>query len=234
MKTALRLIYALHKIGIYGILDRGRDYVELAKGARHHSFSQFGEDLFLRAYFGDRQGLYIEVGGNHPFGMSNTYLLYRLGWRGVVVEPIHRLYAKHKRFRPRDIQVNAAAGDSTGKLTFYEVIPSCLSTCDPGEAKSMFSKGSALLLREYSVPLVTVAELYRTYLAPHSISLLSIDTEGQDVAVLRGIDWGVMRPEIVICEANDLVRESEIRQLLAGHGYECLRVLGVNLVFALH
>ena len=149
----------------------------------------------------------------------------------MVVEPIHRLCVKHKRFRPRDIQVNAAAGDIAGNLIFYEVIPACLSTCDPG-AKSMFSKGSALLLHEYAVPVTTLAELYRKHLAPHPISLLSIDTEGHDLAVLRGIDWAAIRPEIVICEANDQARESEIRQFMAEHSYEYLRGLGVNLIFA--
>jgi FkbM family methyltransferase len=226
-----KLVYGLHKMGIYGALDRGRDYLELTKGTRRQKFSQFGEDLFLREYFGNRTGLYIDVGGNHPFGMSNTYLLYRLGWSGIVVEPIRRLYTKHKRFRPRDIQVNAAAGESTGSLIFYEVIPACLSSCNTGEAKNLLSKERALLLREYPVPVVTVADLYQKYLAPRPISLLSIDTEGNDIAVLRGIDWVVMRPEVVICEANDDASGSEIRHFLTEYGYECLKVLGVNLVF---
>jgi FkbM family methyltransferase len=231
--TKNSLIYALHKTGIYGVLDRGRDYAEFAKATQRQSFSQFGEDLFLRDYFGDRQGLYIEVGGNHPFSLSNTFLLYRLGWRGLVVEPIHRLYAKHRRFRPRDIQINAAAGDNVGDLTFYEMIPSVLSTCDLEEAKNMLSAGSARLFRQYSVPIVTAAELYHTHLSPHPISLLSVDTEGHDMAVLRGVDWGTMHPEIIVCEASDEMKESEISRYLAGHGYECLKVFGCNLVFAL-
>jgi hypothetical protein len=68
----------------------------------------------------------------------------------------------------------------------------------------MLSSESALLLHKYSVPTTTVAELYRTHLAPRPVSLLSVDTEGNDIAVLRGVDWGEMHPEIVICEAiND-------------------------------
>ncbi len=231
--TKSGLIYALHKTGIYWALDRGRDYAELAKSGQRQGFSQYGEDLYLRDYFGERQGLYIEVGGNHPFSLSNTYLLYRMGWKGVVVEPIQRLYAKHKRFRPRDIQVNAAAGDKVGALTFYEMIPSVLSTCDPDEAKTIVSGRSARLFHEYSVPITTVAELYRKHLAPHPLSLLSIDTEGHDMAVLRGVDWEGMHPEIIVCEANDEAKVSEVSNFLDGHGYRCLTVLGCNLLFSL-
>ena len=227
----LSLIYALHKTGLYGVLDGCRDYAKLATMAKRQSFSQFGEDLFLRSYFGDRQGLYIEIGGNHPFRLSNTYLLYRMGWKGLVVEPIRKLYVKHRRLRPRDIQINAAVSDRTGDLTFYQMIPPVLSTCDPKEVEKMLSSGSALLLHKYSVPTTTVAELYRTHLAPRPISLLSIDTEGYDMAVLRGVDWEEMNPEIVICEANDKGLREETYHFLAGHGYKCLKVLGCNLIF---
>ena len=119
-----------------------------------------------------------------------------------------------------------------GELTFYEMIPSCLSTCDQDEAEKAISGRSARLLRKYSVPVVTVADLYRENLAPRPVLLLSVDTEGHDMDVLRGVDWVTMRPEIVICEANDEAAKSAIRDYLGSHGYECLKVMGCNLIFA--
>jgi len=226
-----KLAFRLHKMGVYGTLENVRDFTQHLGADRRKSFSQFGEDLFVREYFGDRQGVYLDIGGNHPYRLSNTYLLYRMGWTGVVVEPIRRLYAKHKRFRPRDVQVNAAVGDQTGSLTFYEMVPSVLSTCDPEEAKSMLSNGSVSLLGEYTVPVVTVDELYRKHLAPRPVSLLSVDTEGHDLPVLRGIDWNTLRPKLVICEANDPITGTEITEFLAAQGYECLKTLGCNKIF---
>lgn len=227
-----KLAFALHKAGVYALLESGRDYAQLLRAGGRTSFSQYGEDLFVREYFGDRKGTYIDIGGNHPFRLSNTYLLYRMAWSGVVVEPIRRLYAKHKRFRPRDIQVNAAAGECPGNLTFYEMVPSVLSTCNPEEAKTMLSKGAVSLLGEYTVPVVTINDLYRKYLAPGPISLLSVDTEGHDLPVLRGMDWKALRPELVICEANDPVAGTAITEFLAAQGYECLKTLGCNKIFA--
>ncbi len=226
--------YILYKIGLYGVLDRCRDLVNLTKITRGQSVSQFGEDLFLQEYFGDRQGLYIEVGGNEPFNLSNTYMLYRRGWSGLVIEPILRLYNKHQRFRPRDIQINAVASEKTGMLTFYEMIPFGLSTCDQHELECMLSAGSAYLLREYSVPSMTVADLYRKYLAPRPVMLLTIDTEGHDMSVLRGVDWNEMHPEIIICEANDKSHKIELCQYLADYQYKCIKTLGCNLIFSIH
>lgn len=226
-----RIAWAMHKLKLYEILDSGREITELSTLGKKRSFSQFGEDQFLVDYFGSRCGLYIDIGGNHPFRLSNTYLLYRQGWHGIVVEPIRRLYLKHKRFRPRDVQVNAAASDNPGTLRFFEIVPSLLSTCDPQEAAKTLQAQGALLLDEYTVPIVTVAHLYRKHLAPAPIALLSVDTEGHDLAVLRGIDWHSMRPEVVICEANDAPTEEAVKSLLGGQKYECVKSLGCNRIF---
>jgi FkbM family methyltransferase len=225
------MAFLLHKAGVYRILESVRDYSQFLLSYKRKSFSQFGEDLFIRDYFGDRTGVYIDIGGNHPFRISNTYLLYRMGWSGIVVEPIQRFYAKHKQFRPRDTQLNAAASDTPGDLTFYEMVPSVLSTCSAEEAESMTSNNSALLLRSYTVPVMTVDDLYRKYVAPRPVSLLSVDTEGHDLAVLRGIDWKIMHPDMIICEAINSAAGHKISELLTEQRYKCIKSLGCNNIY---
>ena len=229
---ALNFTRALHETGVFAFLDRRRDSTELSKAAHRRSFSQCCEDLFFQEYFGEYRGTYIEIGGNHPLRGSNTYLLYRSGWSGLVVEPIQRLCAKHRQFRPRDIQVMAAGGESSGSLTFYEMIPAVLSTCDPETARQTLSKGEALLHREYTVPVVTVADIYREYLPGRQVDLLSIDTEGHDLAVLRGVNWAEIRPKLVICEAHNEIVGASTTEFFATQGYDHVRSLGYNLLFA--
>ena len=226
-------VYALHKTGVYAALDIVRDYGTRSTSGRRTSFSQFGEDKFLSDYFRDWQGVYIDVGGNHPINLSNTYLLYRRGWKGLVVEPIRRLYEKHRRIRPRDVQVNAAAGSADGQLTFYEVIPSVLSTCETAVFEELLSSGKAILLNKYTVPVVTVAELHRERLQSCPVSLLSVDTEGHGMDVLCGVDWEAMHPEVVICEANTDSRQEEITRFLSERGYKRAAQTGCNLIFSL-
>jgi FkbM family methyltransferase len=225
------LVFSLQKAGLYNALDGLRDWVQFAQVRNRSSFSQFGEDLFLANYFRGRSGFYIDVGGNHPFRISNTYLLYRMGWRGVVVEPIRRMYNKHRRFRPRDIQINSAAGSVEGKLIFREMIPAVLSTCDKQESEELICNGSARLWSEYTVPVLTVSELYRVHLAPNPVSLLSVDTEGFDLNVLRGVDWDCIRPEVIVCEANNAESSTETMRFLAERDYEPIITLGCNKIF---
>ena len=51
-----------------------------------------------------------------PMADSNTYALYKKGWRGVAMEPLpyQEFWAQA---RPEDIFLNAAAGEKTGYLT---------------------------------------------------------------------------------------------------------------------
>src|SRR5215510_10661697 len=59
----------------------------LPVGYRRTSFSQQGEDLILaRLFEGQRRGFYVDVGAHHPRRFSNTFLLYRRGWRGLNID----------------------------------------------------------------------------------------------------------------------------------------------------
>lgn len=52
------------------------------------SYSQFGEDRIIEAFFGTQgKGIYVDIGCNHPISYSNTWKLYLRGWNGVCVDP---------------------------------------------------------------------------------------------------------------------------------------------------
>src|SRR5688572_15466410 len=110
------------------------DIVWWIRARTRGSFSQHGEDIIVSRWFkqrGIRLGTYVDIGGSHPFRISNTYLLYLSGWRGFVFEPIPRLLKQHRLWRSRDSQRGIAIGAVEGKLTFYEMAPSVLSTLSP-------------------------------------------------------------------------------------------------------
>src|SRR6185369_13784792 len=54
------------------------------------SYAQQGEDLVVKnvlAVLGISTPSYLDIGAHHPVKSSNTYLFYRGGGRGVLVEP---------------------------------------------------------------------------------------------------------------------------------------------------
>jgi len=75
------------------------------------SYSQHGEDVHILKLIdtlniNKQRDIYIDVGANHPMDLSNTYLFYRKGYRGVAIEPNKELINLFKVFRKRDIAIN--------------------------------------------------------------------------------------------------------------------------------
>ena len=206
-----------------------RDYHSLFRGMIRGTYAQHGEDLFLAEYFAGRTGVYLDIGASHPFRISNTYLLYRQGWSGVTVEPIEQLYLKHKRWRVRDQQCCEAVGEVSGELTFYELIPSVLSTFD-SESASLAIKRGGVLKRQRLVNMTTISDIMQKYFFDKQIDLLSIDAEGLDYAILAGNNWNKYRPRIVLFEKNDSGSDLAESLLLKNH-YRILHNLGCNRIF---
>ena len=110
-----RLRYMLSQSAIF---QSARDLV--SRFSNRDSYAQDGEDRFLvnTVFAGRAAGMYLDIGASHPSRISNTWLLYKLGWSGVTVEPIERLSKLHRAWRPRDTQVQALIGEADGSMTF--------------------------------------------------------------------------------------------------------------------
>src|SRR4051812_46477871 len=78
----------------------------LAKKPVKSSYSQHGEDALVAELLGGYDlsaGIYVDVGANHPIRLSNTYLFYRKGHHGILIEPNRSLLSLLEKFRKRDI-----------------------------------------------------------------------------------------------------------------------------------
>jgi FkbM family methyltransferase len=200
-----------------------------ARGLLRGTFSQHNEDRIVMDYMGGKPGVYVDVGANYPVKISNTYLLYRNGWTGLTIEPIPRLSRRHRRLRPRDVHVNAAVGPDAQKLKFYELDDSVLSTFDAERMRRAVAGGSKLKA-EHSIDVVPLRELIAKHLGDRQIDLLTIDTEGFDLGVLRSNDWGRYRPRLVIFEEDDGATAGLARAHLAEQGYKPFAMAGCNVI----
>jgi len=65
------------------------------------------------------QGVFVEVGANHPTRESQTWYLEQQGWTGVLIETnpdLFRLLCEH---RPRSRSVQAAVGPQEGEVELF-------------------------------------------------------------------------------------------------------------------
>lgn len=87
------------------------------------SYSQSAEDIQIESIFGAlgiQKPTYIDIGAHAPVYLSNTYLFYRKGSRGVCIEPNPHLYKNIQKNRKHDICLNMGVGIADPNL--HEVV----------------------------------------------------------------------------------------------------------------
>src|ERR1700722_15992604 len=85
------------------------------------SYAQNHEDVILQRALGSAVGFYVDVGAASSMIASVTRYFYDIGWSGINIEPLPEYAAELRRERPRDRNIEAAAGASPGRCTFHVV-----------------------------------------------------------------------------------------------------------------
>lgn len=172
------------------------------------SYAQNGEDVRIWHAFGPRSEdsdlalTYVDVGANEPWRFSLTASLYRLGWRGVLVEADPDLAAMLRRDRPEDHVVQGAAAAEVGSLTFYRVPGTGLGTLDRQEADRARARGFDVKIVQVDArPLDRILADSHVGRSGADIHVLSIDVEGAEASVLAGLALTDVRPWVLCIEA---------------------------------
>jgi FkbM family methyltransferase len=201
------------------------------------SYSQEGEDLVLERFLeGRRSGFYVDVGAHHPMRFSNTYRLYRRGWRGLNIDANPGSMDIFRRVRPRDINVEAAISAGNGQLTYYVFNDPALNTFDAERALALNSD-IYHIVKEVNVSTRPLRELLDQYVPKGvPIDLLTIDVEGFDLQVLESNDWDRYIPEFVLIEClgvSDLAQayDDPAAKFLLSKGYRAVSRMLNTLLF---
>jgi hypothetical protein len=218
-----------------GIL--GSSLLRLVLG-RHvkYSFAFTGEDRLLESLYKGKiseSGFYVDVGCNHPVFLSNTYLFYRRGWRGVCIDANQQLINKFKFYRPRDYAVCALVSNQKEQRMFYQLTNSVLSTTETKMLDTYREEGQKI--EPTVMETFSLTEIFDRAKAPHHIDILSIDTEEHDWPVLQSLDFEKYAPMIIVIEADDFIpsepNTNEIYRYLMKKGYSFEGFLLTNLYF---
>ena len=218
---------------LYEWAQSWRDRGWLRRAEQAGSYAQHGEDTQLMKLLQamNVRGPYVDVGCNHPFKLSNTYLLYLHGWRGLCIDPLPRYADLYRKSRPQDRFVQLAIGETAGELPFYEFESDVLSTLDQQLAAD-YRKQGYRLRRQGTVRIATLNQVLSENGLQGPISLLSIDIEGHELPALRSLDLARWQPALVCLEVAtaDGRRSNDAVDHLRANGYEVALDLGLNLV----
>lgn len=165
------------------------------------SYAQNFEDVMLwRALRHIENGLYVDVGAQHPLVDSVSRAFYEQGWRGVHIEPVPAYAELLRRDRPDETVLQVALADTEGVLALNVIPDTGLSTAVDAYAERHHAEhGFAPQLVQ--VPMLTMKSALR-FLAGREVHWLKIDVEGLEERVLKGWDSAVLRPWVLVVEAT--------------------------------
>lgn len=197
----------------------------LAGRSLRFSYGYTGEDRIIESLLKPiitRTGFYVDVGCNDPRFISNTFLLYKRGWKGICIDPNKELIEKYKKIRPRDFAICALISETESTQVFTEFKNPVLSSADPEHVKKHKKLGEKIL-DEKLVKARTLTSVLDEAHAPSQFELLSIDAEENDFEVLKSLDFSKYQPTLVVVEAEDLdptnPQKNRIYSLMESKGY---------------
>jgi FkbM family methyltransferase len=185
--------------------------------------SQHGEAEFVDSFFAGKppkHRFFVDVGA-FGRGLSNTWSLAKeKGWKGVLVEANpERIPELRREFEGADVVVvaGAAGGDWDVSCLHLHTVQYHNSLRKDWYENTRTGKSVFVVVAPLASMLVSCG-------APVDFDFLSVDTEGMDETVMRGLFGdGMYRPALVATESTSY---ADADGFFKGNGYDLVHVSG--------
>ncbi len=169
-------------------------------------------DRKISKYLNYDNGYYIELGANDGVSQSNT-LFFELNrnWKGILVEPIKSKFYQCKKIRSnKNLFFNSACVSSDYNDDTVELIYSNLRTItndDKNQIKAKYHLNNEDLNiyqthKKILAKARTLNSILKEAKAPKKIDFLSIDTEGYEIEILKGLDFNNFFFDYILIETK--------------------------------
>jgi len=151
--------------------------------------------------------------------LSQTYRLEQLGWNGILIEPLRECADKLRAARrARIYEVAAGAPEDEGR-ELPLLVAGALSTLQASTVED--SRSSEIR----QVPVRTLDSILAE-VGFDRVDFLSVDVDGAELAVLRGLSIARYRPRLILIE--DDVQDLSKHHYLFARGYKLVRRTALN------
>ena len=202
-------------------------------------YSNWGIDLLVKDILKNQKekGIYIDVGSHHPLINNNTYILYKNGWKGINVDLDFNSIDMFNYFRPRDYNIQKALSNKIGIVDLYFFH----NRAAKNTITKSRGKGAKSIKKINTDTLNNVIE--NSKINTKKIDFLSIDVEGNELNVLKGLNFKKYRPKIISIEfikpnikefyQHDIsnILKSDIYKYVISKNYKLINWLHDDLIF---
>lgn len=183
-----------------------------------NTYSQFGQDLDVLNYLKyKKNGYFIDVGATNGIDISNTYLLEKkYNWDGICIEPQDSYYNELIKNRNCYTDNSLLFSEKDKEFDFSETNDG-LAGITEYINKHLDAKKSKQVKKITD----TLNNILIKYNAPKYIDYMSLDTEGSELEILKGIDFNKYKFGYMTIEHNFVEpQRSDIRHFLENKGYK--------------
>jgi FkbM family methyltransferase len=199
--------------------------------SKYKSSSQFNEDLYLVEIFKGNTGVIVDVGANDGDFGSNSMLLESLSWDTILIEPNPDLCDYINAHRKPSYLFQYAASSKEGEVKLYLVdgnaLAHGLSTLEPTKENLERMQENNFTYRKVKVTAKTLDTML-TDTKIQKFDVISIDVEGHELDVLKGLSLDRWEPTILIIEDNSIYTSNEVSTYMKKLGYARFFRTGVN------
>jgi len=209
------------------------------------SYSISNVDLVIERIFKNKNdGIYIDVGCNHPIKYNNTYLLYKKGWHGLNIDLDKKSIDQFNKLRKRDINILTlvTSTDNEEKELYYYHERSAINTISKELAKSRNQRHKEIK-KIKGISLNSIIE--NSKFKESKINLLSIDIENYEYEALKNFNFDKYEIDVIITEITDTnvknleiynlslenIVETNLYKLMLKNNYKLINWVNADLIF---
>ena len=200
-------------------------------------YSQFEQDKFVYENFfqGKTDGYFVDIGAHDGTTFSNSRFFEELGWTGVCVEPNPKVFKILQSDRKCKCVMKALA-DKVGTAQFFQIIEG--ADMLSGLSNEFNQKGIKTIHAnlqgiENEFDYIDVKlDLFDNIVDNNVIDFLSLDTEGNELKILKTIDFDKYDIKVITVENNDY--DNKFFDFLIPKGYQMITRLGCDELYIIN
>lgn len=201
-------------------------------------YSQSGQDQFVyeKYFLKKKEGVFVDIGAYDGIRYSNTYFFEKhLGWKGICIEPIPNVFESLLKNRNCICIQGCVSPESKqeeflhlkGRTEMLSGLLSAYPSIHIERIKYELEKygGSYEIIQVMCYPLDDLLKMHQL----HHVDLLSLDTEGGELEILKSIDFRQTQIDVIIVENN--YKDPLFEPFLFSKGYRCVKKFSHDLIF---